>query len=418
MGMTQKERLPSQEELLLDYAERLGNHRAGRQAVHLHLSRLQPTLREEHHLRVAADTFDHLVKRHAGQIFQLSNGDLVVIVKGAKTSEIDEAVFKLRYFFRQDPLFAEEPGDGEPDPFVNWYNMETDYPTFFANIQILVQELRALASNPLLALPDDDEEEAELGPRKPAIGPLELARIEASLNSMDVTPFIQRHLACAMDDSGEPRPVFCDYVISFDAIERVLTPKHDLRAEPWLFQRMQEIVNPRILSELVDVAKGGQLPVSVKLPIQTILSPQFLKFHREFKPKIGRRMMVELGVADVFANASSFVFARDFLRDRDYRVAVGDLSLQTVGLVDREAMDVDFEKIVWSPRLARILTPAGIDRFRDVVERTGINRVVLAGCNSRRSLEVGLDCGIRIFQGRYITRVLDKYRSRPEALSA
>lgn len=416
--MNQKEQLPSQEELLLDYAERLANHRRGREAVHVQLSRLQPELRQEHHLRIAAETFDTLVRRYEGQLFRLGNGDLVLVVKGAKLSEIDESVLKLRYFFRQDPLFGQEVAEGESDPFAKWYNLDTDYSEFLTDVYALIERWKAVSDNPLLALPEDDETDAAPQPPRPPIGPVELARIEATLASVDVAPFIQRHVACAVHEEGPPRPAFCDYVIAFDAIERALTPKQDLKAEPWLFQRMQAIVNPRIMSELENVARGGNLPIGIKLPIPTILSPQFLKFHRDFRPKIGRRMLIEIDVADVFVNTSSFVFARDFLRDRDYRVSVGGLTMETFGLVDREAMDVDFEKLSWSPRVAQLREGHGLEEFRDAVNRAGVNRVVLSGCDSRRALEIGRECGVRIFQGRYITQVLHKYRARPQAASA
>ena len=416
--MIQKEQLPSQEELLLDYAERLANHRRGREAVHIRLSLLQPDLRQDHHLRIAAETFDALIRRHEGQLFRLGNGDFVVVVKGAKLSEIDEYVLKLRYFFRQDPLFGQDLAEGEADPFVQWYNLETDYTAFLSEVYEVIERFRSVADNPLLALPDDGQDEFPALPPRPAIGPTELARIEATLVTMDVAPFIQRHVACAVHETGSPRPAFCDYVISVEAIERVLMPKHDLKAEPWLFQRMQSLVNPRILSELEDIARGGNLPIGIKLPIQTILSPQFLKFHRETRPKIGRRMLVEIDVADAFVNTSSFIFARDFLRDRDYRISMGGLSSETFGLVDREAMDVDFEKLAWSRRMLQLATGQGLDQFREAVTRAGINRVVLAGCDSKRALEVGMECGIRIFQGRYITQVLHNLGARPEAASA
>jgi hypothetical protein len=414
--MALNEQLPSQEELLLDYAERLANHRQGRMAVHVHLSRLLPEFRQEHHLRIAAETFDHLIKRHAGQIFRLSNGDQIIVVKDAKISEIDEVVLKLRFFFRTDPLMALDVLDGERDPFATWYNLEADYTTFLAEVYEHVECWRTIASNPLLALPDDEEPEPE--PQLPAITPVQLARIEATLNSMDVAPFIQRHLACTMDDGMPPRPVFCDHVISFDAIGKVLTPKQDLRAEPWLFQRMQEIINPRILTEIADVTKGGHLPVGIKLPVSSVLSPQFLKFDHDIRPKIARRILIEFDVVDVFVNTASFTFARDFLRGKDYRVSIGGLSPQTFALVDREAMDVDFEKVLWSPSMTPFLLGQGAEYFREAVERVGINRVVLANCDTRRALESGLDCGVRIFQGRYITQALNNSRGQSEAASA
>ena len=51
-----RSRGPSQEYLLLDYLQRLGRNVEGRMAVHIHLSRLRPQNRQEHHIRIAAAT--------------------------------------------------------------------------------------------------------------------------------------------------------------------------------------------------------------------------------------------------------------------------------------------------------------------------------------------------------------------------
>src|SRR3546814_6547885 len=44
-----RSRGPSQEYLLLDYLQRLGRSLDGRMAVHIHLSRLRPQNRQDHH---------------------------------------------------------------------------------------------------------------------------------------------------------------------------------------------------------------------------------------------------------------------------------------------------------------------------------------------------------------------------------
>src|SRR3546814_18009207 len=95
---------PSQEYALLDFAERLDRHRAGRIAVHIHLSRLQSHNRREHHIRVAVSTFEDLVKQFQGHIFELANQDIVFLCKGVQVEELDRAILKLRYLFSEDPL--------------------------------------------------------------------------------------------------------------------------------------------------------------------------------------------------------------------------------------------------------------------------------------------------------------------------
>jgi hypothetical protein len=70
-------RRPSAEYALFDYAERLDKHRRGRVAIHIHLSKLQPHNRREHHIRIATNTFESLVKYFDGQLFVLKNNDII-----------------------------------------------------------------------------------------------------------------------------------------------------------------------------------------------------------------------------------------------------------------------------------------------------------------------------------------------------
>src|SRR3546814_5119644 len=89
-----RSRGPSQEYLLLDYLQRLGRSLDGRMAVHIHLSRLRPQNRQDHHIRIAAATFEGMVNNYEGQIFVLSNSDLFFICKDAAIEDIDAAIMK------------------------------------------------------------------------------------------------------------------------------------------------------------------------------------------------------------------------------------------------------------------------------------------------------------------------------------
>ena len=55
---------PSQEYLLLDYLQRLNRSLEGRMAVHIHLSRLRPQNRQDHHVRIAATTFEGMTQTY------------------------------------------------------------------------------------------------------------------------------------------------------------------------------------------------------------------------------------------------------------------------------------------------------------------------------------------------------------------
>ena len=117
---------PSQEYLLLDYLQRLGRSVEGRMAVHIHLSRLRPQNRQDHHVRIAATTFEGMTQTYDGQVFILSSSDLFFVCKDASIDDIDAAILKVRRLFNEDPLTH---GDEEEDlaRFCTYYNVATQH---------------------------------------------------------------------------------------------------------------------------------------------------------------------------------------------------------------------------------------------------------------------------------------------------
>ena len=88
-------RTPSAEYALYDYAERLEKHRRGRVAIHIHLSKLQAHNRREHHIRIATNTFESLVKYFDGQLFVLKNNDIIFVARDVPVEKIDDGIRRL-----------------------------------------------------------------------------------------------------------------------------------------------------------------------------------------------------------------------------------------------------------------------------------------------------------------------------------
>jgi hypothetical protein len=182
----------SQEYLLLDYAQRLERHRQDRRAVHIHLSRLKPQNRREHHIRIAANTFEELVKQFEGQLFMLSTSDLVFVCRGASEADIDDAIVKLRYLFSEDPLAA---ADSETNQFASWYDIEMHYPRFLALSETLYEEEQERSKRKGLSSEQDEAAKAEA--RKP-LGPEQLGKLEAFLRQADLSNVMRRQPVCVI----------------------------------------------------------------------------------------------------------------------------------------------------------------------------------------------------------------------------
>src|SRR5262245_3446371 len=123
----QAERPTSHESLLLDYVQRLARRRAGRRALHVHLSRLRPENRRDQHLRIAKNAFQTLFRSYEGELFTLRNADMVFITRLASPEEMTALIDKFR------PLFGDDPAAQSTDPaqpFCTYYDLENEYEAF------------------------------------------------------------------------------------------------------------------------------------------------------------------------------------------------------------------------------------------------------------------------------------------------
>ncbi|MEC9346020.1 MAG: hypothetical protein VYB54_07320 [Pseudomonadota bacterium] len=392
-----------QEIRLLDYAERLSRHADDRLAVHLHLSRLRAHHRREHHIRIAANTFDLPVKRFDGQIFLLSSNDIVFVAKGASRSEIDEVVLKLRYLFSEDPLTQDE--SWESGAFCTWYDLTTDYEDFLVMATRLKQE-----ADERRALETSQAKTQRAAPRRPQIPmkPEHLGRLVEQLASMDISALMRRQPVCAMAPNGELRPVFNELFVSIADLQRMVMPDIDMLASPPLFTYLTQYLDQRIMRALPDIEASVPLSTSINVNINTILSPQFIEFDNKLRLVTRKTIVLELQPADMFADVGAFMFARDFVRSRGYRVCLDGLTYLTFPLIDGRKLKLDLHKITWS---ADALEDGGSERrkeFAEAVRRAGPTRVILCRCDSEQAFEFGRSLGLSLFQGRLVDQMLSQ----------
>ncbi|HEX6978467.1 MAG TPA: hypothetical protein VF342_04140 [Alphaproteobacteria bacterium] len=392
---TQDDRLPTQEALLLDYAERLDRHRAGRHAVHVHLSKLKPHNRREHHLRIAWNTVEGLVRTHDGQLFPLSNADLVFVCKDATPTELDGVIVKLRYLFSEDP-FIQTHDPGEPDRFCTCFDLERHYDAFLLLARQIVEHEQRRRKEPA---PPPPPAEVKLKPLEPE----QLGRIEQALARADLSNLIRRQAVCAIVPGAPPHPVFSELFVSISDLQRTVAPTTDIASNRWLFQRLTETLDKRMLATLPRLQDSTlSSRFSLNLNVATLLSQEFLAFDEALTSVSRGTVVFELQLVDIFADMGSYLFARDFVRDRGYRLCVDGLSYLTAPLIDRERLGVDFVKIVWSPDLADEAGERRQEDLRNLVRSIGESRVILCRCENEDAIRVGRACGITLFQGRHV----------------
>jgi hypothetical protein len=385
----------AQEYRLVDYIERLGRLRDGRRALHLHLSRLKPQHRREHHMRIAFSTFESRVKSFEGQIFRLANQDLFFVYKEVDPAAIDEAVMRVRYLFTEDPA-TREPEDGEADLFVTWYDVDRDFTRLLEVVRGLHDEAQKRTRR-LAAISGDGPAE------KPPINPHKLGELIDTITSADLSNLMRRQPVYALLTDRPPQPLFRELFISIGDLQKQVLPNFNILANRWLFQYLTETLDKRMLALLMrnddaDITHS----FSVNLNVSTILSPEFLAFDASLKTGARGTIVIELQMVDIYADIGTYNFARDFARERGYRLCLDSMTELTVGHIDRARLGVDLVKLQWSPGFADERLAQAQQKLKDFVDQTGKSRVIMCHVDSEEAIRFGQTAGIAMYQGRFV----------------
>jgi len=265
-------------------------------------------------------------------------------------------VLKVRYLFSEDPLAHDEDDEVEtpaPGRFCTWYDVAKQYEDLCA----LAAELRRVAELPPaeraaieaeVAARNAGSGRAGTDARARAQGPLtlaELVRVEEAIATLDLAPMMRRQPVCAITRDVSPQHVLDEVFAAIEELERVLAPRRPLTSDKWLFRCFTHTLDRRMMV-LITRTEGYTPPkfFSLNLNVATLLSPEFVAFDNALGSGVRGTIMVELSLVDVFSDMGAYAFARDFVRDRGYKVCIDGLSCFTASFVDRAVAERDWDR--------------------------------------------------------------------------
>ncbi|NDE91124.1 MAG: hypothetical protein EB059_08340, partial [Alphaproteobacteria bacterium] len=382
------------ERTLLDAIERISMNLDGRVAVHIHLSKLQQHNRRNYYLRIASDTFKTQLAAYGGHIFTLSNHDLFFLCKDVEPSVLTNAVDRLRPLFAQDPLTQYNATDDEQDGFVTYYQFTEQYEMLHQDVLTLYKSMERTRKT---------KEISTHG--KPFI-PSDLSKLISILERADLTNILRRQTACRMTSDGIPKPFFQEAYISIDDLQKICTPDIDLLSDRWLFHYLTRTLDKRLLTVMANSGITPDMPFSMNLNIQTLLSPEFTKFDALVPLSLRGKTVIELHKVDVFSDIGAYMFARDFVRERGYLLCLDGLTQHTLPFFEKNKLGLDYYKIYWGADGLKIAGAQTLADTKNLLAEFGENRIILCRCDNDDAITVGRELGFIQFQGRMIDRLL------------
>ena len=380
------------EELLLDFVVRLDRHRAGRVACELQLGLLRPYHQQPHHLRIVRKILEPLTRRFDAGIYELHNRSVIVLAKDAAIAEIDRYVAQVRSLFTDDPLF----NSADESRFCSWYELERDYDSLLRRARQLNEERTAAQESGAL-----EAMTRLLGGA--AIRPTHLEQIERAIEHADLANILRRQDVYALAPGMPPERMFHELYFSMHYLAQTLLPGHSVTSDDFLFRHLTRVLDRRMLAlmtqrELFPMLRAAALNLNVR----TVLSAEFMEFDRATNVKDRGSLAIELPALDIMNEPDEYLFARDFLKERGYKIVLDGVKHLNLPLIDRDWLGFDFVKVPWTPSLFDDAVGHRGEMLKAAIARTGRDRVVLCRIDSEDGLKAGEALGITLYQGRLI----------------
>lgn len=243
-----------------------------------------------------------------------------------------------------------------------------------------------------------------------------LTRIEDALLRADLSNLVRRQFACTIDENMVPEQRFSELFISIQDLRETLMPGVNLVANRWLFNHLTETLDRRMLSMLSKtdrISLSGE--ISFNINIRTLMSQDFMTYDDNVAANRRGAMIIELQKEDIFSDLGSYLFAREFVQSKGYRVCLDGLTFESMQIIDHRRLGADMLKLVWNAELIdggdNVLA-----QVKKIVEDIGGDKVVLCRCDNREAIDFGLAAGIGTYQGRYVESLIAEDDRRRDLL--
>lgn len=407
--------LTAPEGKLLEIITGLKADGSGHYCVLFNTSRLMEHYRSDYQLKIAMNVLQDLFRDTEATAALTQDMDVILIYPGEDRGLIEKAIFQLRYLFVDDPLAYDMNGE-ENRAFATVYDLgfqwhdahEICKTKFMGNTRN--RAIESPMGAPAFYTPPPIKA-ANMEFRGGGLQPINLSRlamIEGDLRRADLSQAFRRQPICIVTKNGTIKPVFEEIYVNIPHLRKLIGVQVDFAANKGLFKYLTECLDIHVLNVL-----GGRAslymrsPVSININIETILSTAFAEFDQRIKMQLKPSLILEVSIADVFADMNAYIAARNLAHNLGYRVCIDGVARQAFTQLDRTQLDFDMIKLHWSADSRAALMQVNHRPMEEAVRLVGPSRVVLCRCDSPQAIEYGQALGISMFQGRHTDKMVD-----------
>lgn len=430
---TESSATTSQVQEMISHVRSFRRYPKGYRAICLHFSVLDRLHQQPHHRRSIATAFNKLISSNEGKLFWLDTFDLFFICKDCTHTQLEKAKFDAIRAVSDSPILKQIIAQSKDDEICDWYDLGLEYNLFFTLIKQIAdnpsttdedeeQEKIPTLQN-LMANLDQDEIEVPLKKdvkpepiekkirtipnynhifpkdKTPPMGPVQLDKLERNVQNIDMFSMIAEQNICVIIDNMPPQVVFNKKYISLKEVNNSILPGYNIAADKWLFQRLTKTFDRKVMQSLINNNNFPQHVLSINMNVSTVLTKEFDTFVKKQKVASDHPLILELTLFDIISDLNEYYQARKKIKKLGCKVCISKMDIQSLYILDRELINVDFLKINWNKNYETTISKSEKLKIIEAIEAQGKMRVVLSGCDTQQALKFGNSIGVVMYQG-------------------
>lgn len=316
---------------------------------------------------------------------EMSNGDVFMIWE----ETADAAILTSRIL---SAILPPDAAPGLAERLLIAYHMPQDYVPLRERANYYIEVVRTVSAT--------QDSPSDVLKSSAAHGPLtawSVDQIGKLLAEIDLQSYSRTQAIYRRSDDGTLTPVSAEHFVSFDDLKRERFPKLEIITPEHLFMALCEMLDQKflaVLTETYDAWAGRDLWFN--LSVATVMGSVFAQFARRVPMAQHGRIGFEIHRGDLLQDFSLTLNAVEVLRREGFRVALDAITPDMLGYVDFAAFDADLYKINMSKDRTLLLNDQKRQQHLAALPR---DKVVFMRCDSPKAYELGVEHGIRLFQG-------------------
>lgn len=220
--------------------------------------------------------------------------------------------------------------------------------------------------------------------------------IERNLVAADISNLLREQAIMDLSDPAAPSVLAIEIFTSIQAIQNLYGIP--LTRNPWLFDRITEILDRRMLHHLSRDRARTDRRLSINIHLSTILSDIFETFLLDQRFDWRRHLIFELSHIEMIDAPERFASALRRLAEQEATVAVDAVPWTSLQHFVETSPDIRFIKVEWAPELAS-LSAGDRAKLSETLEKIGRHRVIVYHCPDEAAVNAALELGLHLVQG-------------------